>query len=91
MTCYKCGLLYIGETERSFETRLKEHLAGIRLGHTNLPVARHFCSPGHSMQDLKAQILWRVKGDIVDRKHLEAWLISRLNTVTPFGLNIKSH
>ena len=49
------------------------------------------CSPGHSMQDLKAQILWRVKGDIVDRKHLEAWLISRLNTVTPFGLNIKSH
>ena len=91
VTCYKCGLLYIGETERSFETRLKEHLAGIRLGHTNLPVARHFCSPGHSMQDLKAQILWRVKGDIVDRKHLEAWLISRLNTVTPFGLNIKSH
>ena len=42
------------------------------------------------MQDLEAQILWRVKGDIDDRKHLEAWLISRLNTVTPFGLNIKS-
>ena len=88
VTCYKCGLLYIGETERSFETRLKEHLAGI---HTNLPVARHFCSPGHSMQDLKAQILWRVKGDIVDRKHLEAWLISRVNTVISFRLNIKPH
>lgn len=91
ITCLKCSKLYIGETERSFETRLKEHLAGIRLGHTNLPVARHFCAPGHSAQDLRAQILWRVKGDIVDRKHLEAWLISRLSTVTPLGLNIKSH
>ena len=57
VTCYKCGLLYVGETESSFETRLKEHLAGVRLGHTSLPVARHFCSPSHSMQDLKAQTL----------------------------------
>ena len=89
--CHKCGMLYIGETERSFETRLKEHLAGIRLGHTHLPVARHFSSPDHSLQDLRAQILWRVKGDIVDRRHLEAWLISKLSTVSPLGLNIKSH
>ena len=79
-------VLYIGETERSFETRLKEHLVEIRLGLTSLPVASHFCSPGHYMQVLKAQILWRVNVDIVNRKHLEAWLNFRLNTVTPFGL-----
>ena len=53
VTCYKCDKLYIGETQSSFVTRLKEHLAGIRLGHTNLPVARHFCSPGHLMQEIR--------------------------------------
>ena len=90
ISCRCCGKLYVGETERTFEVRLKEHLAGIRLGHTNPPVARHFQSEGHSIQDLRAQIVWRVRGDIVDRKHLETWFISRLNTVTPFGLNLKS-
>ena len=90
ISCRCCGKLYIGETERTFETRLKEHLAGIRLGNTNLPVARHFQSAGHSVRDLRAQILWRVKGDIVDRKHVEAWMISKHNTVSPHGLNLKS-
>ena len=90
ISCRVCGKLYIGETERSFETRLKEHLSGVRLGNSNYPVARHFQTAGHSVQDLRAQILWLVKGDVVDRKHLEAWLISKLNTTSPFGLNLKS-
>ena len=90
ISCGCCGKLYIGETERSFETRLKDHLSGIRHGNTTLPVARHFQSAGHSVQDLRAQILWRVRGDVIDRKHMEAWLISRLNTVSPSGLNLKS-
>ena len=90
ITCKYCGKLYIGETERTLETRFSEHLASVRLNKDHLPVARHFNSFGHYIQEMRVQIFWRIIGDVVDRKYWEAQHISRLNTVSPFGLNLKS-
>ena len=90
ITCRECGQLYVGETGRSLETRFSEHLDGVRLKRDHLPVAKHFLRQGHSMQSMKVQVLWKVQGDILNRKHLESWLISKLKTMTPFGLNLKS-
>ena len=60
--CQKCTaqkILYVGEPGRSFETRVKEHIADVRL-QRDTPVARHFDSDnGHSIQDLRAQIIWQ--------------------------------
>ena len=90
ITCHECGLLYIGETGRTLETRFSEHLAGVRLSRDHRPVFKHFLQRGHTSRSMKVQVLWSVRGDILDRKHLESWLISKLKTRSPFGLNLKT-
>ena len=87
--CIRCGMLYIGETGKAFSIRLTQHLADVRLKRDNRQVAVHFNNNGHSMNDLRAQIIWGVRGDLVDRRNLETWLIDYLGTITPLGLNKK--
>ena len=87
--CKRCGILYIGETGKSFSHRLSQHLADIRLKRENRQVANHFNKNGHSVNDLRAQIIWGVRGDLVDRRNLETWLIDFLGTIAPLGLNQK--
>ena len=89
LRCQRCNVLYIGETGRTLETRFSEHLADLRHGRQNSPVTKHFSLPGHTQEDLRVQILWLVTGDIVDRKHMESWFISKLGTKAPDGLNQK--
>ena len=83
-------MIYVGETERTLEDRFKEHLGYVNNGHLHRPTGAHFSSPGHSVSDMSVCILWKVYGDIVDRKSLESWFIFYLNTRIPFGINRKS-
>ena len=57
--CQKCTaqkILYVGETGRCFETRIREQIADVRLQRDS-SVARHFDSDNdHSIQDLRPQI-----------------------------------
>ena len=90
--CQKCTaqkILYVGETGRSFETRVKEHIADVRL-QRDTPVARHFDSDnGHSIQDLRAQIIWQAPAIAIDRRLTESRFIKHLGTLQPSGLNLK--
>ena len=88
--CTRCGILYVGETGRLFSDRITEHLADIRHSRLSRQVAAHFLADQHSLLDFRAQVLWGVRGDLTDRRHLESWLISHLGTMTPKGLNRKS-
>ena len=57
--CIRCGLTYVGETERSLQSRINEHRAGIvKDGQSQL--YKHFRLPGHSVADMKAQILEKI-------------------------------
>ncbi|KAK7088636.1 hypothetical protein V1264_022538 [Littorina saxatilis] len=85
LRCGACAMLYIGETYRTFETRLGEHLADIA---HHRPVASHFCADGHSAADVQALCLWQGTGDDFERKRRESNLISKLGTLRPDGINI---
>lgn len=89
-SCLNQKVMYIGETGRTFETRIKEHLASIR-NKKSTSVARHFTeTAGHSPDAFRAQVLWQLKNDnVVDRKLLETDFINRFGTMQPYGLNMK--
>ena len=63
ITCKKenCKQAYIGQTERPLKKRLGEHKQYIRDENTNQATGEHFCSPGHSLDDLKITVLEKVK------------------------------
>ena len=85
--CQRCGKIYIGETKFSLEHRFSQHLGNIRRD-DGTPVSNHFLhSQGHSKDDMRVSVIWKIHGDTVDRKVTESWLISTMNTMEPFGLN----
>ena len=51
-----CKLQYIGQTTRSLDERVREHIGRIRNLHTNQPTREHFNLPGH----LKVSVLEKV-------------------------------
>jgi len=53
-----CGKVYIGETKRQLETRMKEHHAAARLGHLEKSaVAEHAWQEGHTINWSGVRIL----------------------------------
>ena len=86
--CVKCGHLYIGETERRLGDRIREHLRDIKNKHTNKQVAVHFNSDGHSVKDLKVQVLYQNMKDNFSRKAKESFFIRKLGTLFPGGMNM---
>ena len=84
-----CKARYIGETERFLHDRLCEHIGDIRTKKLEKPVAKHFNQPGHSLSDMTATIIEKVKVNCVQyRKEREKYLIRKFNTFYG-GLNLK--
>ena len=57
--CIRCGLMYVGETGGSLWSRINGHQAGIIKDGQSL-LYKHFRLPGHSVADMKVQILQKV-------------------------------
>ena len=55
-----CKLQYIGQTTRSLDERVREHIGRIRNLHTNQPTREHFNLPGHELNHLKVGVLEKV-------------------------------
>ncbi len=53
ISCRKCGVQYVGETENALHIRMNGHRSDIRTMKTDKPVAAHFCQPDHSFDDLE--------------------------------------
>ena len=84
-----CKARYIGETERFLHDRLCEHIGDVRTKKLEKPVAKHFNQPGHSLSDMTATIIEKVKVNCVQyRKEREKYLIRKFNTFYG-GLNLK--
>ena len=85
----RCGCLYIGETGRRLRERSSEHLRSVRNNSPGFPVAEHFNSASHSLNDIMIGGLKRCSGDNTRRKNQEIRLIFELGTRKPNGPNIK--
>ena len=60
ITCEQCKLQYIGQTTRSLDERVREHIGYIRNLHTNQPTGEHVKLPGHELYHLKVNVLEKV-------------------------------
>ena len=86
--CIKCGSLCIGETKRRLGDRIREHLRDTKFKQPQKQVSVHFNSQGHSLNDLKVQVLYQNFRDNFYRNAKEGFLIQKLGTVFPEGMNI---
>ena len=92
ITCNICKKQYVGETKRTFETRIKEHLADIKHNRYK-PVSRHMNN--HNNHKITFQIISVIHNDPSKtnttkiRKDREMYWIHQLRTITPRGLNVR--
>ena len=68
--------------------RLRENLRSTRLSASDLPVGRHFASPGHRTQDMLVSVIRSGFRDATDRRSFEPSMIFRHSTQHPDGLNV---
>ena len=85
--------MYIGETGRSLWSRINGHSAGIIKDGQSL-LYKHFRLPGHSVADMKFQILEKIyhssENPVNTRLHRrlrELHWIKELGTAAPYGCN----
>lgn len=93
ISCKKCTQQYIGETQNTLRERLTGHLSDIRR-HTDKPLSLHFNSPNHTITDLIATPIEKIKTTSTDKTDThkqrlirEDFWIDKLNTLIPHGLN----
>ena len=78
---YNILLQYIGQTTRSLDERVREHIGYIRNLHRNQPTGEHFNLPGH----LKVRVLEQVWD--IGRNLLEVY--ENLNTLEIFMTELR--
>lgn len=88
IVCVKCSMLYIGETKRRLADRFREHLRLVRIKDMSSEVAVHFNTCQHDMDDMRVTVLKTFHND-VDRKVFEHFMINKLGTIEPYGINRK--
>ena len=56
-----CDEVYVGKCSRRFGVRLNEHRSAVKRKQLSQEVANHFNQPGHSVQNLRAVVLEKVR------------------------------
>ena len=85
----KCNHKYVGESERSLKDRISEHIGYIKTKNMDKTTGMHFNKPGHSLANMTATVLEKVKSnDIYYRKERETYIIRKFNTFYS-GLNLR--
>ena len=85
--CKKCGMQYIGETERSLKERFSEHVSYVR--NQKEATGHHFNLPGHSQSDMSISVLERIfSQDPQYRKTRESYHIEQFELLKK-GINRK--
>ena len=79
--------MYIGETGRHLGDRLREHVRSVRKS-ADLPVAKHFSSPGPSVDDMLVSVISAGFKSTRDRRSAEARLIFYQTTLHPRELDL---
>ena len=88
ISCRKCPeTVYVGETGRRLADRFREHRLDVLHKKIDLPVAQHFNSPGHSLEDVRVAVLKSglAKKDVRQREEMRQIFI--FQTLAPRGIN----
>ena len=91
--CVHCGLVYVGETERSLRSRINGHGASIPNKEQSL-LHRHFHQSNDSVDDMRVQILEKLncspdqaKLSTLFCRDRELFWIKELGTAKPYTFN----
>ncbi|KAH3822043.1 hypothetical protein DPMN_123812 [Dreissena polymorpha] len=82
------GFVYVGETGGTLYQRHLLYLTRIRTQHSD-PVAEHFYTDRHSMDDFQIMGLEKLSGSDEYRKTMEQLWKSKLRTYRPYGINVQ--
>lgn len=89
--CKKCNkIVYVGETGVTLYQRHVLNLSLIRR-ETNDPVAMHFYTDEHTVEDYSVIGIEKLYKDETYRKFRENLWKKKLNTYMPFGINKREH
>lgn len=87
--CKKCGIQYVGETEKALHIRLNGHRSDVKTRKLEKPVAAHFNLPDHDISDLQIMGIERINTEYTRRrKERESYWIFELQCLAPRGLNL---
>ena len=88
ITCKRCGLLYVGETENALHVQMNGHRSNIRTRKTEKSVAAHFCQSNYSVKDLEVRGIEKIYNTCTQwRREEESFWIFTLRTLAPDGMN----
>ena len=88
--CKQCQkFIYVGETGDTLYQRHLLNLSLIRRQKSD-PVAVHFNSEKHSINDLEIVALEKICGDDTYRQTMEIFWMNKLRTYKPHGINTKT-
>ena len=83
ISCRRCEVQYVGETEQALRLRMNEHRSDIQTKKIEKPVAAHFCQEDHSQRDLEVTAMEKSittthkeekRERVIGFLHLEPWL-----------------
>ena len=78
----------MGETENSLHFRLNGHRSSIKNHRIEKPVAAHFNSVDHSMEDLQIVIVENIhREDVIHSRRKQSYWIDTLRSMAPGGTN----
>ena len=81
ITCAKCNIQYIGESERTLQERFSEHRGYVVNEKVNKTTGEHYNSKGHKVSDMQITILEKIfSSDTAFRKEREKFHIMKMNT-----------
>ena len=81
ISCKKCRVQYIGESERSLQERFSEHRGYVTNNQVTKATGQHFNLPGHRASDMMVTIIEKVHSlDPLVRKEREELYIMKFNT-----------
>ena len=87
ITCSKCKIQYVGETNRKLKDRLNDHKSNIRTN-KETAIAIHFRSALHNIHHLQIQPISQITTpNYIARLKEEKYWTDKLNTYYPNGLN----
>ena len=60
ITCQKCDIQYVGETDRKMKERFAEHQGYVRNKNLSKATGEHFNLPAHKLSDMRIRILEQI-------------------------------